>query len=204
VARVSSAGLLTWTIMTYQHIAPPSSIGGKKIEGKGKLDFVTFPTGLTAGIELKNVRQWVYPDTPEVKDLLRKCCDLDCIPVLIARRIPFITFRLLNATGAVLHQTYNQFYPVADADLAARASEKTLLGYHDIRVGNDPDKRMTKFIEESLPEVVEEARARFEQFKDVHAAYGRGDIPYSIWRSVILVREGWWKLEDHAEAKGWA
>jgi hypothetical protein len=190
--------------MTYQHIAPPSSIGGKKIEGKGKLDFVTFPTGLTAGIELKNVRQWVYPDTPEVKDLLRKCCDLDCIPVLIARRIPFITFRLLNATGAVLHQTYNQFYPVADADLAARASEKTLLGYHDIRVGNDPDKRMTKFIEESLPEVVEEARARFEQFKDVHAAYGRGDIPYSIWRSVILVREGWWKLEDHAEAKGWA
>jgi hypothetical protein len=36
----------------YQHIAPPSSIGGKKIKGKGKLDFVAFPSGYTAGIEL--------------------------------------------------------------------------------------------------------------------------------------------------------
>ena len=188
----------------YQHIAPPSSIGGKKIKGKGKLDFVAFPNGLTAGIELKNVRQWVYPDTVEVKDLLRKCCDLDCIPVLIARRIPFITFRLLNLSGAILHQTYNQFYPTADTVLAATAKEKTLLGYHDIRVGNEPDARMTKFIQESLPEVAEETRAQFDKFKDVHREYGAGNIEYAEWRSAILVRRGIWGLEQHPEAQKWA
>lgn len=53
----------------------------------------------TAGwtrVEVKNVREWLYPDRTEVKDMLAKAGALDAVPVLIARRIPCVTFKLFH------------------------------------------------------------------------------------------------------------
>jgi hypothetical protein len=66
---------------------------GARNEIKLELDFlVRHPTAGWAGIEAKNIREWVYPDRTEVKELLSKCTALDVVPVLIARRIHFSTF----------------------------------------------------------------------------------------------------------------
>jgi hypothetical protein len=46
---------------------------------------VRHPTAGWAGIEIKNIRQWVYPHQTIIKDLLLKCVELDVVPVLIAR-----------------------------------------------------------------------------------------------------------------------
>lgn len=124
----------------YTRVEPQEVISGKKIE-KGPLDYIIFQTGCIAGIEVKNYRTWLYPHGPQVRDLLSKCSDIGAVPVLIARRVPFITFRLLNLSGGIVHQNYNQLYPGADAELAGLARDKTLLGYHDVRPGNEPDGR---------------------------------------------------------------
>jgi hypothetical protein len=95
---------------------------------------------------------------------------VDAVPVLIARRIPFVTFRLLSPCGFIIHQTYNQLLPQSESALAAQLREKTLLGYHDIRVGNDPDTRGSMPYEEFAARVrrrqqgVEEGHDPEEEF----------------------------------------
>jgi hypothetical protein len=120
---------------------PPGSVSGLTIPGKKHLDFLLLFERDRVGIEAKNIREWLYPQAPELKELLLKCCAIDAVPVLIARRIPFVTFRVLNACGVIVHQTYNQRFPESDVALAAKAKDKRLLGYHDIRLGNQPDAR---------------------------------------------------------------
>ena len=84
-------------------------MSGRQIPGGKKLDFlvISLSAGL-AGIEVKNVREWQYIDREDISELLLKCCALDAVPVFIARRIPFVTFRVLNPCGVILHETYNQ------------------------------------------------------------------------------------------------
>jgi hypothetical protein len=100
------------------------------------------------------------------------------VPVLIARRIPYVTFKLLNACGAIIHQTYNQLFPLADAQLAGMVRDKNLLGYHDVRLGNEPDARLTKFIAQNLPHLIETQRPVFDDFKDLLRAFSTGAMPY--------------------------
>ena len=163
----------------------PDFINGRNVEG-GLVDFVvTTPDGIQAAIEAKNIRQWVYPDRLEIEELLRKSLDLDAVPVLIARRIPFVTFYILSECGVLFHQTYNQLYPAADAELAALAKDKLLLGYHDIRVGNDPDVRLKRFITEHLVPLLPAAQERFEQFRDLVEGYVDGTYDYEAFTARV-------------------
>ena len=101
--------------LLYSKEEPPQSLSGKRLSGDQRLDFlIRHPEAGWAGIEAKNVREWLYPNRDEVTDLLAKAVALDCVPVLIARRIPFVTFKVLSTCGAVFHQNYNQLLPAAD------------------------------------------------------------------------------------------
>ncbi len=100
------------------------------IPGKKKLDFEIFTeTAGVVGIEVKNIREWIYVNRAEVTEMLGKCCALNAVPVLIARRIAYETFSVLNACGVLIHQTYNQMYPKNDEGLANSVRQKHLLGY---------------------------------------------------------------------------
>jgi hypothetical protein len=79
----------------------------------------------------------------------------------------------------VIRQTYNQLLPLSATTLADRVRHKEALGFHDIRVGNDPDARLQKFIGENLPKVLPEARETFEQYKDLLMSYGSLEIDYT-------------------------
>jgi len=175
----------------YKKVEPPLVISGQRMR-KGPLDYIVFEPSGMAGIEVKNYRTWLYPDTSEVKDMLMKCSDIGAVPVLVARRVPFITFRLLNLSGCLVHQTYNQRYPAAEAWLAELVRDKKVLGYHDVRTGNEPDGRMRRFVCELLPGLVEKARPMFEAFRAEHAQYGSGDMSYDDWVKAILVGRGIW------------
>lgn len=158
----------------YSKTEPPSTLSGRRISGE--LDFlVLHPEAGFAGLELKNIREWLYPDRPEVRDLLLKCCTLDVVPVLITRRIHYLTFQYLQPCGVIIHQTYNQLYPNSAKDLADQVRDKTLLGYHDVRVGNMPDVRLIRFIHTNLPKVLPEAREKFDRFKDLLLDLGNGE-----------------------------
>lgn len=163
----------------YAKEEPPSSISGNTIPRKQKLDFILLhPTAGTAGIEAKNIREWLYPDRYELKELLYKCCFLNAVPVLIARRIQYATFSVLNPCGLLLHQTYKQLMPLAERDLALQAKQKLLLGYHDISIGNDPDPRLLKFITVDLPLILPAAREKFDAFKDLLCSYAYGELKF--------------------------
>lgn len=169
----------------YSKEEPPKFLSGKSMPGDMRLDFVVLhPTAGPVGIEAKNIREWLYPNRREIVDLLHKCCSVDAVPVLIARRISYSTFSILHATGVLVHQTFNQLYPASDAELASLVQQKHLLGYHDVRVGNLPDRRLTKFLQKDLPVLIPPARERFSAYKDLLWRYGRGEISYSefAWR----------------------
>jgi hypothetical protein len=51
----------------------------------------------------------------------------------------------------LFHETYNQMYPECAAAVATQLRDKNLLGFHYIRVGNDPDKRLLTFFAKNLP-----------------------------------------------------
>lgn len=91
--------------------------------------------------------------------------------LMIGCRIPYVTFRLLQPCGVIIHQTYNQLFPTSDQDLADRARHKHNLGYHDIRLGNTPDDRLLKFITKNLITVADSARERFDAYKDYPGSF---------------------------------
>jgi hypothetical protein len=170
----------------YAKEEPPGIVNGVSIPGKKRLDFFLVCDHIPAGIEAKNVREWLYPHSDEVRDLLLKCCAINAVPVLIARRLPFVTFSLMHMCGVVMHQMYNQLFPATDAALAASARNKNLLGYHDIRVGNEPDGRLQKFISTNLPKVLPAARERFKVHQDLLSQYARRDIKYAEFAKRLL------------------
>jgi hypothetical protein len=185
----------------YKKTDPAMVISGSKIE-KGPLDNILFAPKGMAGIEIKNYRTWLYPDSAEVRELLWKCSDIGAVPVLMARRVPFITFRLLNLSGCLVYQNFNQIYANADKDLASLVRDKDLLGYHDVRVGNEPDDRMLKFIVDLLPDLTSTALPTYQKFRETHLAYGRNEIGYAEWVRTILEGSGVWTTHEASEMEG--
>lgn len=173
----------------YRKEEPPTTVSGRS--SSGPVDFLVLhppPAGLAA-IEAKNVREWMYPDRPEIIDLLWKSVQLDAVPVLIARRIPYVTFSILNPAGVLFHQVFNQLYPDADAETASLAKDKNLLGYHDIRLGNTPDQRLRKFLLDDLPTLLPKARACFDEYKDLLTAFGSRDMAYQEFAGRLRRRQ---------------
>jgi hypothetical protein len=76
---------------------------------------------------------------------------------------------------------------VRDA-LAVQVKDKHLLGYHDVRFGNDPDKRLLHFVQNNLQRLLPEARAKFDQFKNLLAAYADGDHSYNSFAARVKRR----------------
>lgn len=184
----------------YKKEEPPSNISGRSI-GAENLDFIARADRITCGIEIKNIREWLYPDRDEVRDAIRKCLTLDIVPVLVARRIPYVTFRLLSPLGVIVHQQYNQLLPASEAALAAQVRDKTLLGYHDVRTGNEPDARLQKFFVENLPKILGDARQRFDANKDLLERFATGDISYAEFAARVRRREAGTN-EDHDWPEG--
>jgi hypothetical protein len=162
----------------YNKQEPPNHIGAYAIPDDHLVDFLVLHNGLWAAIECKNVREWLYSDRLEVRELISKALYLNAVPVLIARRIHPSTFLLFNKCGLIIHQVYNQRVANCDAGLAAEAANKKKLSYFDLRVGNEPDARLTKFLAKDLPAVLPAARAKFDEYIDLLTAYCHYGMPY--------------------------
>ena len=66
-------------------------------------------------VEVKNIRNWIYPRSSELWGLLTKLSSFpDVVPVLIARRIHPRTFLLFKAAGVLGYQTRKQWFSNPD------------------------------------------------------------------------------------------
>lgn len=173
----------------YSKQEPPTNLGRRKTSAP--VDFLLAFETETLAIEVKNVRPWLYPDSEELKGLLKKAVELDAIPVLVARRIPYVTFaEILRPCGVIAHQVYNQRYPASGANLAAQAAHKDNLGYHDVRASNEPDDRLRTFFHTNLPRLVADARSNFDANKDLLLALADGELNYATFHTQLRTRLG--------------
>jgi hypothetical protein len=164
--------------LLYSKEEPPARLR-RGLNDASRLDFlVRHPSGGWGAVEVKNIREWLYPDRDEIRTLIRKAVAFDAVPVLIGRRVPYVTFHILNRCGVIIHQTYNQRFPEAHRRLGEKAAHKDLLGFHDIRFGSQPDTRLLRFLHVNLPTVLPRARDDFDDYKDLLGDYGNGMIPY--------------------------
>ncbi len=160
----------------YKKTAPPKHISNKTTLKDP--DFIQL--GHDIGplcIECKNRREWLYPHSNHITDLIVRSADLGAFPVLIARRIHYTTIsNLLVPAGIIAHETYNQFYPADQVQLASRVREKTLLGFTDVQATEEPDARTLKFFHETLPNLTKAAGAKWQKNKAAALAYARKEI----------------------------
>ena len=156
-----------------------------------------------AGVEVKNKREWMYPGNKDIRELLAKAITVDAVPVLIARRIPFVTFRLLSPCGLIINQLITSCSPSLKMNWPPNYGKRHCLGYHDIRVGNYPDDRLKKFMVINLPKILPGAKARFEKYRDLLDAYARGPMPYEEFAARVRRRQqGVEEGHDPAEDDG--
>jgi hypothetical protein len=160
----------------FRKTQPPRHIGGKSTQKEA--DFIQF--GHPAGplcIECKNYREWIYPHHDIIKELIVKAADLDAIPVLIARRIHYTAIRnLLEPAGIIAHETYYQYFPSDQHELAAKARDKRMLGFTDVVASETPHARTEKFFRKLLPTVVPVMAQRWYQNQGALVEYARGNI----------------------------
>jgi hypothetical protein len=77
--------------------------------------------------------------------------------------------------GGIVREAFFQRLPESEAALAQQASNKRLLGYHDIRLGNEPDARMRSFATQ-LATLLPVARKKFDAGREELAAFARGEV----------------------------
>src|SRR5262249_7123284 len=148
-----------------------------------------------AGLEAKNIREWIYPDRKEIIQMLQKCLQLNAVPILLARRIHISTFFVLNKCGVIVWQNFNQLHADIDEEIALQAKHKDKLGYHDIRIGHDPDRKITQFANVDLPTALPEARQKFEEYKDLLTKYAFGEYEYKEFAARAKRRFHGWSEE---------
>jgi hypothetical protein len=165
---------------------PPISLSGTTLSGPP--DFVIFHPaagGEPALLECKNLRQWLYPSSPEIKELVAKALTCDMTPILVARRLPFITkVALCEPAGIIAHETYYQLYPETDAgrNLAAQVTRTRGLGYADVRAIENPLPRTVKFFEQHLPVLLPSAAANFQKNRGLLKQWVDGQITWPTLR----------------------
>lgn len=116
------------------------------------------PQLVTAVIEVKNLRHWIYPDTPELFQLLDKAMRLQIVhpdrlivPVLICRQRQYLTHTMAQDLGCFVVPMVNQpmlpHVEVSDEHFNEVCNE---LGYNLVRTDGALDRLVT-FFQEELP-----------------------------------------------------
>jgi hypothetical protein len=158
-------------------------IAGAAVPG-GRIDNAAFFTGLTSrglpektaliAIEAKNVRQWIYPQTQELYQLLDKSAklhiahpDLDVLPVLVCRRAHYLTTKMAQHVGFHVIQTRRQYIRpavAANADDRRKFEELNVELSYGLDLNEGPVDQMAAHFTKTIPSRSQEAVARWSRF----------------------------------------
>lgn len=143
-----------------------TTLFGREIPVGGPLDAAGLlavdpndPTDLVKfAVEVKNIRDVIYPWDAEMWDLLAKVASFpDVVPILLARRIHVTTFRFLSSIGALGWELQSQWFSSAGASREAIPPDnfqtiRTDLGFLDMALVNPdhPSPRVVKFFKTIL------------------------------------------------------
>lgn len=113
-------------------------------------------TSVALPIEVKNIRDWIYPSSQEPYQLLEKAAllqqqrpDALILPVLICRRAHMTAFRMAKDLGFYIIDTRRQYIgAVEEHKLEEVRSE---LGFLDLRMQQGADERIARRFTQTLP-----------------------------------------------------
>jgi hypothetical protein len=134
------------------------------------LDEIGRPSGtVTVLIEVKNIREWIYPETRELYELLDKSAqlqerypDISFVPLLVCRRVHLTTGRMAKDLGFFVVATWMQFVqPHADIDVAHFEEVRHGLGLTDLRLTEEAYEPLTRRLVITLPTVATRTAERF-------------------------------------------
>lgn len=176
---------------------PPTNYSGATLFGPPDYVFFEPKNGESAMVECKNHREWIYPSHDEIKTLVGKALLAEMTPVLIARRLPYITkAALCEPAGIIAHETYNQLYPDTDhgRDLAARVIQPRSLGYFDVKASEEPLPRTIDFFKRNLPDILPTAAEKFRNHREILQQWVDGTMS---WHDLRLHLAGQYEAPDH-------
>jgi len=113
------------------HAVPDYTYKGRLPED-APLDGVYRHGSYLLGVEVKNVREWVYPMSGRIWVMLRKCLEIDALPFFVTRKMPYITRSVFSRLGILGFEVYRQVFSPSVAHLLTDIQHTDRLGYKDV------------------------------------------------------------------------
>jgi hypothetical protein len=168
------------------------TVDGLQVRNIPALDHILFCPGdrITIGIEDKNWAGWMYPHEDDIRELLQTSLLNGHLPVLVTRKLPYLTRLLFKRLGILGFETHFQyFHPSAEKELAI-ARHKHGLGFAYIRFATEPPEPLVRFFAATLPANVDRVREVFASQEPVVRAYAEKEIDYNeLMRTVGIFEE---------------
>lgn len=130
------------------------------------------------GIEIKNIREWIYPESVEIWKALKSCVDLDCIPIIISRAFHYTAFTFFRDIGAFGHKTKHQYFSTKLWKHPLYSAVKKELYFRDMVLWKEdkPDLMVTNFFSDILPQHISRITQTFENHKQLINNYAQGPL----------------------------
>lgn len=123
----------------------------------------------TVPIEVKNIRDWIYPTSAELYQLLNKSAILQVAnpnhpiaPVLLCRRAHITTMRMAKDLGIFIIPVSRQY--ISNVDETHLTEIRTELALTDLVQQVGPDERLVKFMTTHLPKVIDRTAENWSTF----------------------------------------
>jgi hypothetical protein len=135
-----------------RHLAGPLDSGGFLVPIVS--DLPTQP--VTVLVEVKNIRNWIYPGHPELHQLLSKAAQVQqhapsqpILPILVCRRAHKTTIWMAQKLGFFVIETKRQY--LGDVDTEALAEVQMGLHLTYLTAGSAPDPTVTTRMRDVVP-----------------------------------------------------
>ncbi len=120
--------------------------------------------------EVKNIREWIYPESAELYQLLDKASRLKVndpglrmLPVFVCRRAHYTTFLLAQQLGIYIADARKQFIlPRAEAAAAQLNEVQKVLGFDDLEQLEAADRLLLTHFRSALPKRAADLASNFE------------------------------------------
>jgi hypothetical protein len=160
----------------YQKKQPPKHLGDSQTQKEADFIIIGHADGPIV-VECKNVREWLYPNSSLIKELIVKSYELGGQPLMIHRRIHYSAIsNLLMPAGIMAHESLFQYYPADQIEIAQAVAHKRSLGFTDIRASEVPEQRTQNFFSEILPQIAPKMAARWDQNKENLYRFAKAEI----------------------------
>lgn len=134
------------------------------------------------GIEVKNIREWIYPESVEIWKAIKACLDLHCIPIIISRAFHYTSFYFFRSIGILGHETQKQYFAYDFCNDPVFQSIKDELYFKDMtpwkvtKKGIKLDSDVVKFLSYTLPKMIERTSYQFELNNPLLLQYATGPL----------------------------